>query len=254
MENHNLIFSFSGIRGIVNKDLNYKIAKKLGIAFGQFFHAKDKRVIIGRDSRPSGGEIESGVIEGLISVGYDIIRVGICPSPVIIHAKRDLNIPAGIIITGSHNPQEWNGLKILLGHSFLSSIELEQISKSISQIDLKDYDIDSIDISSRITQLNPIPNYIAKLYENVNYEKTKKFNNLRVVLDTGAGAGKYVTPQILEGLGCKLKLINNELLINKTFPRDIEPIEQNLRDLIMEVWQGKYDIGFAHDSDADRLA
>lgn len=254
MEKHNLIFTFSGIRGIAKKDFDYKIAKKIGIAFGLFLHANDKRVIIGRDSRPSGEEIEKGIIEGLISVGYDIIRVGICPSPVIIHAKKSLKVPAGIIITGSHNPQEWNGLKLLSGYSFLSNIELEQINNSVNQINLEGYGINFDNQQSKVTELNPIPNYISQLYENINYKKIKNLNNLRVVLDTGAGAGKYVTPQILEGMGCKVKVINNELLINKVFPREIEPIAQNLRDLIMEVWQGKYDIGFAHDSDADRLA
>ncbi|MFX1496435.1 MAG: hypothetical protein ACFFBH_02805 [Promethearchaeota archaeon] len=254
MEKHNLIFTFSGIRGIVKKDFSYKLAKKIGVAFGLFLHATDKRVIIGRDSRPSGEEIEKGIIEGLISVGYNIIKVGICPSPVIIHAKKNLRVPAGIIITGSHNPQEWNGLKLLSGHSFLSNIELEQISKNINQNDLVDPKINFENLQNNIVELNPIPDYITQLYENIDYNKVKDNNNLRVVVDTGAGAGKYVTPQILEGLGCKVKIINNEFLINQVFPREIEPIAQNLRDLIMEVWQGKYDIGFAHDSDADRLA
>jgi len=254
MEKHNLIFTFSGIRGIFKKDFNYDVAKKIGIAFGQSLQGKDKRVIIGRDTRPSGVEIERGVVEGLISVGYNIISVDVCPSPVIIHAKNSIKIPAGIIITGSHNPQEWNGLKLLSGHSFLSNIELEKISDDINKIDLKDYNFDDVDLQYRFTKLNPIPDYIEQLFENVNYKNIKHLNNLRVVLDTGAGASKYVTPQILEGLGCKVKVINNNLLINNIFPREIEPIAQNLRDLIMEVWQGKYDIGFAHDSDADRLA
>ena len=100
MENYNLIFTFSGIRGIAKKDFNFNIVKKLGIAFGLYLEAEDKRIIIGRDTRPSGEDIEKGVIEGLVSVGYEITRVGICPSPVIIHAKNKLNIPAGIIITG----------------------------------------------------------------------------------------------------------------------------------------------------------
>ncbi|MFX0033215.1 MAG: hypothetical protein ACFE8E_01660 [Candidatus Hodarchaeota archaeon] len=254
MDKINLIFTFSGIRGIFKKDFNYDVAKKIGIAFGQLLHNKDKRVIIGRDSRPSGVEIERGVVEGLISVGYNIVSVGICPSPVIVHAKNNLRILAGIIITGSHNPQEWNGLKLLSGPSFLSNRELEEINQNISKINLKEYDFNQVDLQHRFTKIDPIPDYIKQLYEYVNYRDIKKTNNLRVVLDTGAGASKYVTPQILEGLGCKLKIINNDLLVNNIFPREIEPVAQNLRDLIMEVWQGNYDIGFAHDSDADRLA
>ncbi len=254
MEDYNLIFTFSGIRGIARRDFNFNIVKKLGIAFGLYLDAKDKRVIIGRDTRPSGEYIEKGVIEGLVSVGYDIIRVGICPSPVIIHAKNILNIPAGIIITGSHNPQEWNGLKLLSGTTFLGNIELEEIHQIINKINLENYISKADDPLEKITNIDPIPQYIKQLYNNIDCENIRNQNKLRVVIDTGAGAGKYVTPLILKGLGCKVKEINNDLLINELFPREIEPIAKNLRDLIMEVWQGKYDVGFAHDSDADRLA
>ncbi|MFW9949202.1 MAG: hypothetical protein ACFFKA_03630 [Candidatus Thorarchaeota archaeon] len=73
-------------------------------------------------------------------------------------------------------------------------------------------------------------------------------------MDTGAGAGKYATPQILKDLGCEVEVINNDLLVDNHFPREIEPIRDNLKDLIMEVWQGNFDVGFAHDCDADRLA
>lgn len=254
MEDHNLIFTFSGIRGIAKRDFNFNIAKKIGIAFGLFLDVKDKRVIIGRDTRPSGQVIEKGIFEGLISAGYEIISLGICPSPVIIHARNNFKIPAGIIITGSHNPQEWNGLKLLLGTNFIGNIELEEINKNISKINLEDYPSKADNLASKITNINPIPHYIKQLYQNIDYESIKSQNKLRVVLDTGAGAGKYVTPLILKGLGCEVKVINNDLLVNNNFPREIEPIAQNLGDLIMEVWQGKYDIGFAHDSDADRLA
>ncbi|GAH13134.1 unnamed protein product, partial [marine sediment metagenome] len=120
--------------------------------------------------------------------------------------------------------------------------------------DLDSYPIEKSMIHKHIEILNPIPDYIQGLYKYIDYKRVKKRNNLRVVVDTGAGAGKFATPQILKGMGCEVKLLNNNLLVNNIFPREIEPIEKNLRDLRMEVWQGKYDIGFAHDSDADRLA
>ncbi|MFX1495419.1 MAG: hypothetical protein ACFFBZ_14140 [Promethearchaeota archaeon] len=254
MENYNLIFTFSGIRGIAKKDFNFNIVKKLGIAFGLYLEAKDKRIIIGRDTRPSGEYIEKGVIEGLVSVGYEIIRVGICPSPVIIHAKNKLNIPAGIIITGSHNPQEWNGLKLLSDTTFLGNIELKEVHQIMNEVNLANYTKKTDESGDKITSVDPIPEYMKQLYSNIDYENVRNQNRLRVVIDTGAGAGKCVTPLILEGLGCRVKVINNDLLINGVFPREIEPIGKNLKDLIMEVWQGKYDVGFAHDSDADRLA
>ena len=254
MEINNLIFTFSGIRGITDKDLNFKTSKKIAIAFGEWFNSDNKKIIIGRYTRPSGENLEKGVVEGLISTGFNIVNVGVCPTPIIIQAKNKLNIPAGIVITGSHNPQEWNGLKLLSSKTYLHNEDLKQISHILKNIDLKSYKFTKRNLKKNISKFKPIPDYIQTLFNNLNIEIIKKKNNLRVVLDTGAGAGKYATPQMLEGMGCEVKLINNDLTRNKKFPREIEPIKKNLNDLIMEVWKGRYDVGFAHDCDADRLA
>jgi len=253
MGDSSLIFTFSGIRGIFGKDLNFDVAKKIAISFGEWYNGKDKKIIIGRDTRPSGKIIEEGVIEGLISTGFKIVNVGICPTPIIIFAKNKLNIPAGIIITGSHNPQEWNGLKLLSSVTYLHNDDLEQISHILNQVNLNNYKVDYGNIKKSVTSFRPISDYIQTLYNHINIEKIKESNNLKVVVDTGAGAGNYATPQILKGMGCEVRVINNDLLVNNTFPREIEPIKNNLKDLIMEVWQGNYDVGFAHDCDADRL-
>ncbi len=254
MEEKNLIFTLSGIRGLANKDLNFNTVKKIAIAYGFWFNGDEKKIIIGRDTRPSGTYIEQAIIEGLISSGFKIVNLGICPTPVIIHTKNKLNISGGIIITGSHNPQECNGLKLLSARTFLDNKDLEIISNHLKNIDLNLYKIDHSELENKVEHLNPIPNYIQDLFNYIDYRVVKSHNNLRVVIDTGAGAGKFVTPKVLSELGCKIKLVNDELHVNKDFPREIEPIKRNLKDLIMEVWQGKYDIGFAHDSDADRLA
>jgi phosphomannomutase len=254
MEDHNLIFTLSGIRGRIEKDLNYNIVKKIAISFGYWIDGKGKKVIIGRDTRPSGSSIEKALIEGLILSGFEVLNVGICPAPVIIYTKNKLNIPAGVIITGSHNPQEWNGLKLLSTKTFLNSDDLKIISIYLDNIDLKNYNTIQSNLNKDIEILNPIKDYIQDLLSYIDNSGIKNRNNLKVVIDSGAGAGKYVTPRVLSELGCKIKLINNDLLVNKEFPREIEPIKRNLKDLIMEVWQGKFDIGFAHDSDADRLA
>jgi len=254
MEESNLIFTLSGIRGRIEKDFKYDTVKKIAIAFGLLVDGKDKKVVIGRDTRPSGIFIEQTIIEGLILAGFEIINFGICPTPVIIHAKNKLNIPFGIIITGSHNPQEWNGLKLISETTFLNTDELQIISQYLENIDLNDYRKIYSGSESHVRNLNPIKEYIHDLMRYIDIPNTKEKNKLRVVIDSGAGAGKLVTPLVLDELGCEIKLINNELLANKNFPREVEPIKENLKDLIMEVWQGKYDVGFAHDTDADRLA
>ena len=254
MEGSSLIFTFSGIRGLSGKDLNFEVANKIAISFGKIFDSVNREVIVGRDTRPSGKSIEKGIVEGLVATGFKVINVGICPTPIIIHTKNQLKVPIGIIITGSHNSPEWNGLKLLSSISYLHNRELEEISLSLKSANFRNYHTNKKAIKKNVRFINPIPNYIKALYNHINIKKIKKENNLRVVLDTGAGAGKYATHQILAGLGCEVKVINNDLLVNDTFPREIEPISKNLKDIIMEVWQGKFDVGFAHDSDADRLA
>ena len=128
MDENNLIFTLSGIRGRAEEDLTFNTVKKIAIAFGVWIDGKDKRIVIGRDTRPSGTLIEQALIEGLSFSGFKILNLGICPTPVIIHTKNKLNIPAGIIITGSHNPQQWNGLKLLSTKTFLNTDDLEIIS------------------------------------------------------------------------------------------------------------------------------
>jgi phosphomannomutase len=254
MRKNNLIFTLSGIRGISKTDLTSDVVKRIIIAFGQWYEGEDKSVIIGRDTRPSGELIEQAVIEGLISTGFKITNVGVCPTPILIHAKNKLKIPTGIIITGSHNPQQWNGLKLLSSSTFVDSINLEKIALKMEAIDLKVIPSNPPNSVQNVINFDPHPQYIQDLHSEINFSDVKTKNNLRVVLDTGAGTSKFIMPQILTELGCEVKNINNELLINSVFPREIEPIEENLEDLIMEVWQGRYDVGFAHDSDADRLA
>ncbi|MCK4285031.1 MAG: hypothetical protein KAX18_02460 [Candidatus Lokiarchaeota archaeon] len=254
MEKENLLFTPSGIRGRVGKDLNPKIVKKIAIAFGLWFNGKDKRVIIGRDTRPSGKEFEKAIIDGLIATGFKIINAGICPTPIIIHAKNRLSIPSGIIITGSHNSQEWNGLKLLSIKNFLGAPEMEHIKSKLNTINLKSFSFKKKKVYKHVENLNPYMYYSQDIFKHIDLEDITNRNKLRVVIDTGAGAGKFATPQILKSMGCKVRLINNKLFVKKEFPRGIEPKETNLRDLIMEVWQGKFDLGFAHDSDADRLA
>ncbi|MFX1343840.1 MAG: hypothetical protein ACFFBC_00660 [Promethearchaeota archaeon] len=254
MGRENLIFTLSGIRGIAREDLDFKTVKEIALAYGLWLNCKDKRVIIGKDTRPSGREIEKAVIKGLTEADMQVINLGICPTPIIIYTKNKNKIPGAIIITGSHNPPEWNGLKLLSKRNFLDKRDLEQISNIIRTKNLDFYSSKKSANHKKIETMNAIPDYIKDLHEFIDYKRIKQKNNLRVVIDTAAGAGQYATPQLLEGLGCKVKVLNEKLLVNDIFPREIEPIEENLQDLRMEVWQGKYDIGFAHDSDADRLA
>lgn len=252
----NLIYSLSGIRGKVGKNLTPEVAKKIAIAFGLWINSKykDNRVVIGRDTRPSGKELQFKMQEGLLATGCEVFDLGICPTPSIIFEKNTLGTSAGIIISGSHNPPEWNGIKLLSEKTFLSNADLGEISANLGKINLNDFDLSKIKNPKPIKKVNAIPAYKEALLKNVNLEKVKQENHLSVVVDTGAGAGNLITPSILEEMGCEVKMINHQFDENGNFPREIEPIEQNLNDLIVKVWKGKHDVGFAHDCDADRLA
>lgn len=253
MEEKQLIFTISGIRGIVGENLNSDIVKKIALAYGLWLKNDDKTVIIGRDTRPSGQNLEKAVIEGLTYASCKIINLGICPTPIIIYMKNKLHVPGGIIISGSHNPPEWNGIKLLSTKTFLNNLEVSEILKFLYNSQLHQY-FQNIIPQPKISEiLTASDDYIQEIKSMLNFERIRSKNNLRVALDTGAGAGTVIIPKILKNLGCKVKLINNVFKNNK-FPREIEPIEKNLKDLIKIVVDGGYDVGFAHDCDADRIA
>ncbi|MFW9949201.1 MAG: hypothetical protein ACFFKA_03625, partial [Candidatus Thorarchaeota archaeon] len=171
MVDSSLIFTFSGIRGIFGKDLNFDIAKKIAISFGQWFTGAEKKIIIGRDTRPSGEIIKQGIIEGLIATGFKIIDVGICPTPIIIFTKNIQKIPSGIIITGSHNPPDWNGLKLLSSVTYLHNEDLAQISSLINQVNLNNNKVDANRILKNVFTSEPIPEYIKILNKYLNSTK-----------------------------------------------------------------------------------
>ena len=249
-----LVFTISGIRGIYGKSLNNEIILKIAFAYGQWLKGNNKEVVIGRDTRASGEAIEKLIVDGLTSTNCKIINLGICPTPVIIYTKNKLNTPGGIIISASHNPPEWNGLKLLSDKTLLKDSELNEIHDLMNEIDLKKFkSLESNQINT-VKNLNFTQEYIQDLYNVINVNYIKEHNNLNVAIDTGAGAAKEVTPQILKDMGCTLKIINNELDEKGNFPREIEPVEKNLAELKKLVLEGKYDVGFAHDCDADRLA
>ena len=254
MTSKNLIFTASGIRGVAERVLTDDIVQKITISYGLWLGNENIPVVIGRDTRISGKRIEQSITKALIATGCKVINFGICPTPIIIYEKNKQGIPGGIIISGSHNPPEWNGLKLLSNKTFLSLQDLNEISNLLTSINLKKFDLERKFSIKRVIYQDPIPKYIQALFHHLKRENIVKRNKLKVVIDTGGGAGNKATPQILEGLGCKIKLINNTLDAHNNFPRDQEPIAKNLGDLITTIKNGDYDVGFAHDCDADRLA
>ncbi len=261
-----LIISISGVRGIVGENLTASIAAEYGCAFGTFLKDLSARrledryaslnkklsVCIGRDSRPSGQMLKSAVTAGLCSVGIDVIDLGIVSTPGVSVMVKDLGCVGGVIITASHNPVQYNGIKLLLDNGIApppdAAAQIRQYfsNKHFALVSIR------IHVGGKITsndQTDAV--HITKVLAIVD-KKTIAAKNFRVVLDSVNGAGGRVTKKMLAELGCIVSAINDEP--TGLFAHTPEPLAENLRDLCEQVTAEKADLGFGLDPDADRLA
>jgi phosphomannomutase len=251
-----LIISISGMRGIVGENLTGFIAAEYGCAFGSFL--KDQNgskkgkvsVCVGRDSRPSGAMLQSSVTGGLCAVGVNVVDLGIVTTPGVGIMVRHLGCNGGIVITASHNPIQYNGIKLLLDNGVAPPPSLaEQIRKRYFDKNFSFVDSPHCGQVTSNDQTDDV--HIAKVLATVDKKKiaARKF---KVVLDSVNGAGGRVTKKLLTELGCKVIAINDQP--TGLFPHRPEPTAKNLTSLCKTVKTGQPDIGFAQDPDADRLA
>ena len=251
-----LIISISGMRGIIGEDLTVSIAADYGCAFGTFLKntCADKKeklsVCIGRDSRPSGQMLKSAVTTGLCGVGIDVIDLGVVTTPGVGIMVRHLGCAGGVVITASHNPAQYNGVKLLLGNGIAPPQDAaEQIKQYF--FDKRFALADSPDCGRVTCNERTDTTHIAKVLAIINKESiaAKKF---KVVLDSANGAGGRVTKKLLAELGCVVSAINDEP--TGFFAHGPEPAAENLRELCETVKTKQAEIGFAQDPDGDRLA
>jgi len=250
-----LIISISGMRGLIGENLFPETAAAYGSAFGSFLkqrHTNEKKlsVAIGRDSRPSGSMIFSAVASGLAAVGVDVVDLGICSTPAVGVMLRQLNCRGGIVITASHNPTPYNGIKLLLENGIAPPKEMaDQIIEMYRQRKVAfvgALDCGSININHEANQI-----HANKVLSIIDKEKivSKRF---KVVLDSVNGAGGPEAVLLLETLGCEVICMNTEP--TGVFAHTPEPTAENLVTLCQKVAETGADIGFAQDPDADRLA
>jgi len=251
-----LIISVSGLRGIVGENLTTSVATDYGCAFGTFLkenHAeKTERLsaCIGRDSRPSGQKLGSAVAEGLYKVGFDVIDLGVVTTPGVGIMLRELGCAGGVVITASHNPGQYNGIKLLLGNGVAPPGDsAEQVKKYF--FDKHFGLVDLSDCGNVTANEQTDATHIAKVLAIVDRGAiaAKKF---KVVLDSVNGAGGRVTKKMLAELGCEVYAINDEP--SGLFAHGPEPTAENLRGLCEIVKTKGAEVGFAQDPDADRLA
>jgi phosphomannomutase len=251
MDSKNLMISISGIRGVVGAPdgLTPETALRFAAAFATY--CKKGKITLGSDTRPSRTTIIPAVMSGLTGCGLDVVYIGICPTPTVELAVKEMKASGGIVITASHNPIEWNALKMLNSKGmFLSDKEGKEILKIYrsGRFDYKThkalgnvYDDDFVPVHiDRILRLPAV---------RVGSIRKRKF---KVAIDCVNGAGSMLSPKLLERLGCRVTAINCET--SGKFTRGPEPIPKNLRQLSRAVRENGCDIGFAHDPDADRLA
>jgi phosphomannomutase/phosphoglucomutase len=238
------IFRQYDIRGVVGDQLTTEAANAIGRAFAVFLAQRGMRrpVAVGRDNRPSGQQLRDVLVEALTSSGVDVVDVGVVPTPLLYWSLSHLDVGAGIQITGSHNPPEYNGFKICLG---LESVHGEAI-QDLYRLALGGEFPSGNGSVRHETVIEP---YIADIVQRTG----RLARPPRVVIDCGNGAGALVAPQLFSRLLPDAKCLFCEN--DGTFPNHHpDPtVVENLQPLIAEVLRGGYDFGVAFDGDADRI-
>ncbi|GAB4290822.1 MAG: phosphoglucosamine mutase [Ignavibacteriaceae bacterium] len=244
-----LMVSISGIRGIVGDGLDPVSLIKFTSAYADFIG--EGKIVVGRDARITGGMVNSIVTGTLLAKGIDVIDIGICATPTVQFNVKKLNANGGIAISASHNPNQWNALKLLNNTGqFLSPDEFGKLQGFLkTENDLyKSWD--------KIGKLNHykqgIQNHIDSiLFLGIVYLDEIRKRNFKVVLDCVNGAGAFFLPGFLQEFGCDIIEMNCE----KTgiFPRNPEPLPENLSDTMKKVKETKADLGIVVDPDVDRL-
>ncbi len=232
------LFGSSGIRGLANREITPGLALKVGLAVGSMHDS----AVIGRDPRTSGEMIEYAIISGLLSAGCNVTRIGMVSTPTLAFAAR--NYDCGVMVTASHNPPEYGGIKLWNrdGMAF-DSKQQDEIESVIQNKAWKMAEWNSI---GRVNEADVIEEHAEMILGKVGR------TSLKVVVDCGCGAASTITPYVLRRMGCHVITLNSQP--DGFFPaRNPEPIEKNLEMLKKATLAFGADLGIAHDGDADRM-
>ncbi len=232
------LFGSSGIRREVDKEF-LQLTFEIGLAVGNSYHS----VIVGCDTRTSSDAMRYALLSGLLSAGATGFYAGVIPTPTLAYATR--HFQAGAMVTASHNPPQYNGIKLINpdGSAF-DPAQREQIEQMVSNKSSQ---------TAHWEEISKCEDYLGAIEEHVERiqaDSPTKFK-LRVVVDCGCGAASEVTPYLLSTLGCDVVPLNCQR--SGYFPRGIEPIPENLGDLVRTVKSEGADLGIAHDGDGDRI-
>ena len=253
-----LIKSISGIRGTIGGTVGNNLTPldvvKFTSAYGVWIkrHSENNKIVVGRDARISGSMVQSLVMNTLVGLGFEVIDIGLSTTPTVEIAVPLENASGGVIITASHNPKQWNALKLLNSNGeFLSAengVEILELAEN------SDFEYNEVDALGKITEVdNYIDIHIDQVLSldvlDVNKIKSSKF---KVVVDAVNSTGGIAVPKLLKKLG--VEVIELYCEPNGHFPHNPEPLKENLTDLSRLVIENSADLGIVVDPDVDRLA
>lgn len=238
------IFKAYDIRGIVDKTLTVEAVRAIGHALGSEAVARNQKAIaVGRDGRLSGPALAGALADGIRAAGVDVIDVGCVPTPLTYFAAYELGTNSCVSVTGSHNPPDYNGLKMVLGGQTLFGELIQALRQRII-----DGDLVTAAQPGKLTQADVVPAYIEKIVGDVKLSRPMK-----VVMDCGNGVAGAVAPELFKRLGCELVELFCE--VDGNFPNHHpDPSKpENLADVIRALRDTDAEIGLAFDGDGDRL-
>ena len=248
MEDSALQISVSGVRGIIGASLTPEAVVGFARAFGTYVGPGE--VILGRDTRRSGEMVRSAAIAGLLSTGCDVTDIGIAPTPTAQLAVASGDAVGAIVITASHNPAGWNGLKFLRNDGiFLTAAQVKDFLGVHERGDFAAAGVDSLGTLRQDPEAGS--RHVARVLEVVDADAIRRAG-FHVALDACNGAGCVPAQELLEALGCRCTCIN--CTPDGQFGRGLEPTPENITELCALVRESGAHLGFAQDPDADRLA
>lgn len=237
------IFRAYDIRGVVGETLTEEIVYDIGRALGSEAYARGQQsVLVARDGRLSGPSLRDALAKGIQAAGREVIDIGRVPTPVLYFATHYLHTGSGVMVTGSHNPPQYNGLKMVLKGETLAEGDIQALRR---RIETQDY----TQGSGSLRQQDLVSDYIHTIVSDV-----RPARGLKLVVDCGNGVAGDVAPQLLRALGCEVIELFCE--VDGTFPNHHPDPSQpeNLKDLIAAVRMHRGDLGLAFDGDGDRVA
>lgn len=236
------VFREYDVRGIVDKDLNEVFIVNLGRAIGAYAIAHQvKTMTVGHDCRLSSDDYHRFIIQGLNAAGIDTIDIGLCATPMLYFSIRHFQAGGGVMVTGSHNPPEFNGFKICVGYDSIHGPQIQKLRKIMEEGKY-------ISGQGRAETAN-----ITEIYQNYLFDHVQISKKLKIVLDAGNGVGGLFAVPLLERMGCAVTPLFCDP--DGRFPHHFpDPtVEENLQELINKVLETKADLGIAFDGDADRI-